>query len=554
MKMPKYPFPTSRNNQLRQGSGLERVEESLNEIVDYIYDQQDDINTKLAAAEAAAEQAGEYAEEAFSGTPEGYDTLVADVGDLKNAVDKQKDVIYKKSSNMLDFGFIGSTWEQGGIGNANPYMCKTKKISVEAGEKLYGVVNGAKMAETSALSTFTMAMYVAFFTDGDEQIGSAFNISNSSGQETGSVDIPINCDYIIVVLSTGSWANQFTPSTLDNAVEAFAYIGYENKSYTEVLPNYVPYPAYNDEQIQTLTGEVDEIEEKISNWNGKKIVWFGTSIPAGVVNAGDIGGNGSYPTRIGKMLGATVYNESVGSSCARGGSHKDITEGDPMGWGGMHVLAIMYSLSLSSSEKQSFIDDWETKWKDVVHEPSAFDASKAAEYKASSWDVKLSKYLTGGSIGQCDLYVIDHGYNENVYTYGYTDLEDEPETANDRTYFYGALDFIVRKILNDNPKAHILLIGHYSKGDYQFSGGENFCMKYVCDAQAKYADRWGITCIPTWNLLGLTSQTITVNGEDISVIAARYPDKLHPASDLTGMELKRYAEALAPYVNMSAGT
>lgn len=86
MKMPKFPFPTSRNNQIRQGAGLARVEESLNEIVDYLYDQQDDINAKLEAAQAAAEQAGEYAEEAFSGTPEGYEQLVSDVGDLKSAV------------------------------------------------------------------------------------------------------------------------------------------------------------------------------------------------------------------------------------------------------------------------------------------------------------------------------------------------------------------------------------------------------------------------------------------------------------------------------------
>lgn len=104
MKMPKYPFPTSRNNQIRQGAGLERVEESLTEIVDYIYDQQDDINSKLEAAQAAAEQAAEYAEEAFSGTPEGYDTLVGDVGDLKAAF-----------YDSLVLKPYGASFDQGGI-------------------------------------------------------------------------------------------------------------------------------------------------------------------------------------------------------------------------------------------------------------------------------------------------------------------------------------------------------------------------------------------------------------------------------------------------------
>lgn len=300
-----------------------------------------------------------------------------------------------------------------------------------------------------------------------------------------------------------------------------------------------------------VIGDTEElIEEKLSNWKGKKIVWFGTSIPAGVVNAGGEGGNGSYPARIGEMLGATVYNESVGSSCVRGGSHEHITTNDPMGWADMHVLSIMYSLSLSSSEKQTFMDNWDSKWKDIVHEPQMYDATKADTYKAASWDIKLAKYLSGGSVGQCDLYVIDHGYNDYVYGVGFTDLDEEPPTENDRTYWFGAMDFIVRKILNDNPKAHILLIGHYSNGAYQFSGGANFDMKYICEAQKKYADRWCINCVPTWNLLGLSSNTITVDGTTKSVIAARYPDKLHPASDLTGMELKRYAEALAPYINM----
>ena len=303
--------------------------------------------------------------------------------------------------------------------------------------------------------------------------------------------------------------------------------------------------------IQANTQEY--INKENSYWYGKKIVWFGTSIPAGVVNAGGSGGNGAYPTRIGEMLNATVYNESVGSSRMRGGSYQHISIDDPMGYSGIPMIGLMYSFSLSQAEKQDIMDDWDSKWKNIIPDldsPSNYNPSDASKYLASSWDAKLTKYLTGGSVGQCDLYVFDHGYNDDVVTYGFTDLDEIPSNPIDRTYFIGAMNFAVKKILEDNPKAKILIIGHYNNNGDQWNRGANWNQKYVCEAQSKYADLWGFNCIETWKLLGLSLQTITVNGVTKSMIETRYPDKLHPASDSTGVELKRYAEALAPYVNL----
>ena len=283
-------------------------------------------------------------------------------------------------------------------------------------------------------------------------------------------------------------------------------------------------------------------------------MWFGTSIPAGVVNAGDSGGNGSYPTRIGDQLGATVYNESIGSSCARGGSYQHISANDPMGWAGMEAIQVMLSLSLSSAEKQDIIDDWDNKWKNIIGDPDSYDPTKVSTYLNSSWDVKLSKYLTGGSVGQCDLYVFDHGYNDGVSTYGFSDLSEQPATQDDRTYWFGAMNFLIGKILADNPKAKILIIGHYNYGPDAFNRGANWSGKYVCDAQNAYAESWGMSCVETWKLLGLSMNQIDVNGTMTPVIYARYPDHLHPVSDSTGYELQRYADALAPFIRMITGS
>lgn len=318
------------------------------------------------------------------------------------------------------------------------------------------------------------------------------------------------------------------------------------------INSYYSYTAlcYKYHQVNTQ----NYISEKTSYWYGKKIVWFGTSIPAGVVNAGASGGNGAYPTRIGQQLGATVYNEAIGSSRVRGGNYHAISADDPMGWGGCEAIGVMLSMSLSRAEKQAIIDAWDSKWKDIMLEPNTYDPDNVAGYLNSSWDTILTKYLTGGSVGQCDLYVFDHGYNDGVITYGFSDLAEIPVQENDRTYWWGAMNFLIGKILADNPKAKILIIGHYNYSSDPFNRGANWEGKYVCDAQKAYAESWGLSCIETWKLLGLTMNTIDVNGTATPVIYARYPDHLHPASDTTCNELKRYADALEPYINMARGT
>lgn len=607
-----------------------------------------------------------------------YSSLGAAIRGQVSSINKKINPLYIKTDNLLDFGYIGNTWEQGSPGNSNPYQCKSKAIDVSAhiGEKIYGVVNRTLMQETAAISTYTVSLYVVSFDSNDTKIAET-NLSNSSGETTGSYTIPNNCSYIKFYLSTGVWGNSLTPTILDNAVEAFAYAGFVTKTKNEVEANYIPVIessemvyiknsvdtlndnalVYDRDQKITLTGTAglvsktgtintgdarfihyienvtagevyevqtfeqadpnypfivfydgadnivgfvesgnaglhtkevriptgiskmsvngynaattptivyllalvrtkDYINEYLSEnyWKGKKIVWFGTSIPAGVVNAGESGGNGAYPTRIGKMLGATVYNESVGSSCARAGSYHAIADNDPMGWSGMGAISVMLSLSLSSAEKQDIIDNWDSTWKYIIGDPDSYDPTKIATYLSSSWDQNLAKYLTGGSVGQCDLYVFDHGYNDGVSTYGFSDLNEEPATQDDRTYWRGAMNFLIGKILADNPKAKILIIGHYNYGADAFSRGANWSGKYVCDAQKDYAESWGMTCVETWKLLGLSMNNIDVNGTPTPVIFARYPDHLHPASDATGYELQRYAEALEPYIRITTGS
>jgi hypothetical protein len=295
---------------------------------------------------------------------------------------------------------------------------------------------------------------------------------------------------------------------------------------------------YKQASVDTKTYVDEAVSENF--WKGKKIVWFGTSIPAGVVNAGDSGGNGAYPTRIGEMLGATVYNEAVGSSSARSGNFNYITEDDPMGWKGMWAINIFLSLSLSSAEKQALADDWAT-WSTKLRGVSAVDLSNLTYYKNTSWDVKLAKYLSGGSVGQCDLYVFDHGHNEDgLGDYSESFLCAEPSASNptDRTYWTGAFAFLVKKILEDNPKARICIIGHY----------ENDRKVGVVASQKALADKWKFPLCKTWEMIGLSQNEVTVGGTTKTITNWWFPDDLHPASDPTGKALQHYAQTLYPFI------
>lgn len=276
-------------------------------------------------------------------------------------------------------------------------------------------------------------------------------------------------------------------------------------------------------------------------WAGKKIVWFGTSIPAGIIQGK------SYPQIIGGMLGAKVYNESIGSSEVRAGVHAAITANDPMGWADISGPGLMLSLSMSQAEKQSVIDNWNSKWKNIItwYQDQMDLENQTQRYLNSSWDVIFPKYLSGGSIGPCDLYVFDHGFNDGARNSGFTDLSDVPANQTDRTYWIGAMGFLFRKILDDNPKARILILGFYS---YDRNAGTNFDTKHVCDAQEKLAKIWGFPFIKVWEHIGWSHQIVSHNGVDTPIANIWMPDDLHPSSDSSGDAIRHYAEVLYPLI------
>lgn len=347
------------------------------------------------------------------------------------------------------------------------------------------------------------------------------------------------------------WGTDDTSNWLEYTFVADAdYDGYFRFGYAvDTVPSGVTEWAELYDETDTTYFNATEIDQRVtalesaqSFWAGKKIVWFGTSIPAGVVNAGDAGGNGAYPTRIGEMLGATVYNEAVGSSAARIGMHGSITESDPNGYAGVPATCCLLSLSGTVEEKQDILDDW-AYWSTVFTiGVDQIDTSNPDKYLNCSYERKLAKYLTGGSIGQCDLYVFDHGYNDagNLNGSNYSDTTDIPTNPLDRTYFIGAMNFLIDQIKQDNYRASIVVISHYNdEGQYAD----------LVKAQSFVANKWNIPFINISNSMGFsTARSVTINGTTKTMKNWWLPDGIHPSSDTTGKTLKHYAEVLYPFI------
>lgn len=298
---------------------------------------------------------------------------------------------------------------------------------------------------------------------------------------------------------------------------------------------YAPYVSAVDYKARAFT-DVNEY------WKGKKIVWFGTSIPAGVIQAGDSGRVASYPIMLGDMLQAEMYNEAVGSSCVRFGNYAYATSGDPQGFSGQWLNNFLYSLSGSSTEKQEIFNNWDY-WKNIIQSGEASGVTLTDEQKQQavncSYDIKLNRYLTGGSVGPADLYVFDHGHNEE-YRGDYNNMTIIPPEGHesDRSYFIGSMRFIIEKILTDNPRAQICFIGHY----------QNDIKTGISEAQIELANIWKYPLCKTWEKIGWSQNTVTINGVTKTLTEIWMPDNLHPASDTTGKAMQHYVDVLYPFM------
>lgn len=293
----------------------------------------------------------------------------------------------------------------------------------------------------------------------------------------------------------------------------------------------------------------------------RSIVWFGTSIPAGdVVDKTDKENNFSkqtllnYPSLVGFMLKSRLFNEAIGGSMVRAGSPNRTSE-DKYGWYGINAFLAATCLAGNLEEKRYFIDNYESL-KDKFSTPLEDNINDIKDFILdSSYEKRLVERHLGTR--RKNLYVFDCGFNDKGAGFDLSAIPTENEY--DRNYFIGAMKFLIRLILQDDPNAKIVLIGHYC--DYDFDG-----QSHVCDAQEKLAKELNIPLIKMWEKININrSRSIQITAykkwsdynclvdSDTPKTGGQFEflmkDGIHPHSDATNSLNIEIANILADEIN-----
>ena len=306
-----------------------------------------------------------------------------------------------------------------------------------------------------------------------------------------------------------------------------------NTDYAYSVPSNATKICVNNDQgtnIIVKKYQKTTILENISKFNNKKMVWFGTSIGAGQYN----GVGTSYPEIVAKRLGATVYNECVSESTAH--CKKDYRVDavtNPYGFG-VDFHNCSRSLSNTTAEAQWCIDNFASDIWTVNKQASLTDADKAL-ILSCSYQSKIDKYLTASTFP--DLFVFDHGRND---CFASTDVSYDAANPYSLYNFRGSMNFLIKHILEYNPKARIIMIGHYtnqSADTYQAQ---------VATIQMAIALEWELKISKLWEKTGWSQKLITSGGVTKTMMNWWMPDNTHPHSDTSGKATNLFADSIYP--------
>lgn len=245
-----------------------------------------------------------------------------------------------------------------------------------------------------------------------------------------------------------------------------------------------------------------KIKDKFHN---KKILWIGTSIPAGNAVANPFG----YPKVIGNEIGVEVVNNSYPASKMRDdvvgtittvlgaiefcqSYYKKLTKIDTSKIGYYFNTSYNYILDpyitgdFYYPTSDTDIDTTKTYYiptntdeMSVVSNPSVSDIRKYFEYKKTD---------------KADLIVLNHGFNDL-----YAD-ETYDENNYDVSTFVGAMNWTIKRIFSNNPKAKVVIFGHYQKMKNSFD---------MDKLMSDIAESWEIPYFPLWKELGWSDKNIT---------------------------------------------
>lgn len=296
--------------------------------------------------------------------------------------------------------------------------------------------------------------------------------------EVGGVWYDVNKNPI-GILASSNYYNQVTFTSPSNA--AFVRIGFQ--------PEFDGLFYKGKSKRKILIPDL-ELPGILNNyWKGKKIVWFGTSIPAGYPHDNDQE-NYAYPNKIASMLGADILNYCVPNGVIRS------AKSDGSSMGGRDVLSFT-------------------------------NLSSGINYQNHMLDLI-------GTNDEPDLFVFDYSVNDmDADATDINNISGYDFMSEDTNTFLGAYNFVLKQLFTAKKRARILILTHYS--DDGISGGSlsgKNAWKTVNDLIIQIADYWNI---PVCKVRDKTGWNYTHGIENLSTFN---PDGIHPATDPTGQAVE----------------
>lgn len=259
------------------------------------------------------------------------------------------------------------------------------------------------------------------------------------------------------------------------------------------------------------------IEEVVNKLSGKKISWYGTSIP-----------QTGYPQLVGQMTGAIVTNEAQGSSMARRGAKSTTYQDDPYKIKGLYWSTCVRGLMMSVAEKNDvftnwldYVDTWVGTYEGEQGAPTGakphdINDGQHEELKSQlrnmCYDVMIARHCGINNeyntqpVDVSDIYVIEHAYNDiqPMFNDAESDFSTIPSDPYDKNHPIGAINAMIKYIYEKNSRAKIVLIGHYES--HLQTGVHS---KSVIEKVAEY---WSIPLLKLYDLTGFNQNRISING------------------------------------------
>lgn len=352
---------------------------------------------------------------------DGIGDTSSDIAALQTDVSQlQIDVIQPIYSELTLENFATGWMKANGTIVTSPGGGKSQRCVVDGYDKIY-------LTGNATLSPG--AGWALYWFEDDEGTVITSSIQNYTQAEAASnpkvrypINVPTDAYYFRVsqnkstveVISESVKTNQFVGELAEDIGDLTTLTTTEKSSLVGAINEI-------DADVTTIQGQLATIDTTPNQWKSKKIVWMGTSIPAGQHSTIN------YPTLIGTALGATVVNVAV-----PGCGVESSAEGSPN-----------------------------------VPKSSGSFANTVAEYTAAGISSVGNKSYENAMLGKdADLYVFDYEPNNsrpgtelvedfNLASWKYN---DNSTLASHRDTYAGGIIYLIDQLLTEKPTAKIVMI------------------------------------------------------------------------------------------------